>query len=365
MIKSAIFRKYFLPGFVFQSILIGGGYGTGRELVEFFLNYGPLGGLLAMLLISTVIWCAVFTVTFELARATRAYDYRNFMRQLLGRAWGLYEVCYLVSLPLVLAVIAAAAGSILEGTFMLPYYAGVIGMMVCIGFLVFKGTSTIEELLSMWSFVLYAVYIALFLWSLSRYGGEILSNLSSKEMLPGWFMGGVKYAAYNLGAVPAILFSLRHVETRKEAIGAGLLAAPIGILPGVFFYLSMVGQYPGILDQAVPANYLLGILGSKAFLFTYQVVLLGTLVETGTGLIHAFNERVAAEFVERKLTMPSFLRPAVALLLMVAASLFARFGLIDLIAKGYGTIAWGFLLVFVIPVLTLGLRKILQTQEHR
>ena len=49
MFESPRFKKYFLPGFVFQSMVIGGGYGTGRELVEFFLRYGPLGGLLGML----------------------------------------------------------------------------------------------------------------------------------------------------------------------------------------------------------------------------------------------------------------------------------------------------------------------------
>ena len=38
--NSGFFKKYLLPGFVFQSIVIGGGYGTGRELVEFFMTTG-------------------------------------------------------------------------------------------------------------------------------------------------------------------------------------------------------------------------------------------------------------------------------------------------------------------------------------
>ena len=44
MLDAPFFRKYLLPGFVFQSIVIGGGYGTGRELVEFFLKFGPWAG---------------------------------------------------------------------------------------------------------------------------------------------------------------------------------------------------------------------------------------------------------------------------------------------------------------------------------
>ena len=72
------FQRYLLPGFVFQSMIIAGGYGTGRELVEFFLQYGPVGGLLGMLLPATILMGVFCAIAFELARLTRSYDYRNF-----------------------------------------------------------------------------------------------------------------------------------------------------------------------------------------------------------------------------------------------------------------------------------------------
>ena len=43
---SSWFQRFLLPGFAFKAVVIGGGYATGRELVEFFV--GRLGGLLAM-----------------------------------------------------------------------------------------------------------------------------------------------------------------------------------------------------------------------------------------------------------------------------------------------------------------------------
>ena len=86
MFSSRFWQRYLLPGFVFQSMVIAGGYGTGRELVEFFLNFGPTGGLLGMWLVSTVVWSAVCAVTFELARMTKTYEYRSFTRVLLGPA---------------------------------------------------------------------------------------------------------------------------------------------------------------------------------------------------------------------------------------------------------------------------------------
>jgi uncharacterized membrane protein YkvI len=38
----------------------------------------------------------------------------------------------------------------------------------------------------------------------------------------------------------------------------------------------------------------------------------------------------------------------------------SQVGIVALIAKGYGTLAWGFLLVFTLPLLTLGTWRIIR-----
>jgi uncharacterized membrane protein YkvI len=88
-------------------ICIAGGYGTGRELVQFFLLYGPAGGLLGMIP-ATLIVSATCMIGFELARKSRTYDYRSFLQVLLGRGWFIYEIAYLFSIVLILAVIGSA-----------------------------------------------------------------------------------------------------------------------------------------------------------------------------------------------------------------------------------------------------------------
>ena len=62
--------------------------------------------------------------------------------------------------------------------------------------------------------------------------------------------------------------------------------------------------------------------------------------------------------------MPVRLRPVIAIgMLSIGAALSAQVGLRDLIASGYGTITWGFIIVFVIPVLTLGVWNIFQAHH--
>ena len=355
--RSAFFQKYLLPGFVFQSIVIAGGYGTGRELVEFFLGLGPLGGLLAMGL-AMVIWSAVAATSFELARLTRSYDYRTFCLHLLGRAWFLYEILYFVMAFLVLAVIAAAAGAILRQTFGAPELAGIVSMMAAVGFLTLRGTPAIERFLAGWSFVLYGFFAVFFVWCVMRFGESIGAGFAASTVDTRWVLGGVAYAGYNLQMIPAVLFTMRHSETRRQAVGAGLLTGPIAMLPGLLFYVAMVGQYPAILSETVPANFLLTVIGSRIFQIVFQVVLFGTLVETGIGLVHGFNERLATTYVERGREMPNHLRPLIAIAMVAVGAVSAQIGLIDLIARGYATVTWGFVMVFVIPVLTVGVWKI-------
>ena len=357
MFSSRQFRCYFLPGFIFQSVLIGGGYGTGRELVEFFLSTGPLTGLLGML-VSTLTWCLVCGVTFELARSAQTYDYRSFSKFLLGRAWVLYELYYLFALVITLAVLGSAAGNILTETFRLPYFLGVVFVMASVAALVFKGSAAIERHLSLWSLVLYGIYVVLFCWTFSRFHSEIWAALSSADLDSGWFLSGLRYAGYNVALVPALLFSVRHIETRREALTAGILAGPIGMIPGVLFMFAMIAHYPLVVEQTVPANFVVGELDSNAFRLIFQIGLVGTLIETGGGLVHSFNERLSASYAEHGRTMPQKIRPVIAVAVLLVATAIAQFGLVELVARGYGMLTWAALCVYVIPVVTLGLWKL-------
>ncbi|MCP2604573.1 hypothetical protein NLC29_00255 [Candidatus Aminicenantes bacterium AH-873-B07] len=357
-LNSSFFKKYLLPGFIFQSVVIAGGYGTGRELVEFFLNYGPLGGLLGMLLITTIMWSLILILTFEFSRVFRAYDYRTFFIKLLGSMWFLFEIIYFILLFIVLAVIGSAAGVLLRDNFGLPYMVGVGIMLGAIGFLTFKGSNLIEKFLSSWSIVLYIIYGIFLITALIKFGPEIKKNFSQAIIIPKWALGGFKYALYNMGIIPAVLFCLNHIERRKEAIIAGFLGGLIGIIPGLLFFISVVGFYPEILPIEVPAVYVLQKIGSPVLLIVFQIVLFGTLIETGTGFIHAVNERIQSSLLSKGKVFPQWLRPFIALILLLGGLGISTFGLINLIAKGYGGISWGFFLIYIIPLFTLGFYKL-------
>ena len=351
------FKKYLLPGLVFQSVVIAGGYGTGREIVEFFLMKGPKAGMAAML-VSTVVFSIVAAATYDFARVFRTYDYRHFYKKLLGPIWPLFEVCFIVLLALIGAVIGAAAGSILQEIFGLPYAVGVVGIMLAVAFLVFKGSATIERVLTVWSFVLYGVYVVLFFWAFARFGPVIRTTFSSDSVSGGWFLDGMAYAGYNVVVATMVLFVVRHLETRKDAMIAGAVTGPLAMIPALLLYVAMAGVYPEVLDRPVPINYLLEMLGSPWFQIVFQVMLFGTLIESGAGLIHALNERIDGLARERGGELSPRTRAAIAIGFLVIASSLAPLGLMDLIAKGYGTLTWAFIALYVVPIVTWGVWRV-------
>lgn len=357
--NNSWFQRYLLPGFIFQSVIIAGAYGSGRELEQFFLHLGPVGGLCGMA-VTTVVFSIVLMASFEFARRFRLFDYRSFFRALLGPAWPLYEILYVLLMILVISIVGAAAGDILRDAFGLPAFLGTSGIMILIALLVFYGTPAIERFLALWSFVLYGTYLTFLGWHLVQHGGQILGNLQSVPSNPGWWQQGIAYSGYNVAAIPAILFCLRHMRKRREALAAGLLGGILGMLPAVLFFVAMIGQFDTLAAEAdggrLPVTILISTLSAAGlFVWLFPIVLFGTFIETGAALIHGVNERLDHTFAEHGIRMLAWMRPAVAFAILIVAVVLAdAVGLTGLVARGYGTITWGFLLVYVLPVLTYG-----------
>lgn len=357
--KSSGFQRFLLPGFAFKAVVIGGGYATGRELAEFFLPSGPRGGLAAMLL-ATMLWSIVCAITFAFARATRSFDYRTFFKQLLGPGWFAFEIAYVLFVIVILSVFGAAAGAIGAATLGLPSIVGTLALALAIILFVTFGNASVERLFKYVSFLLYGVYILFVLLSFSSFGDRIISNLQVPAPSTGWALGGITYASYNIVGAVVVLPVMRHMTSRRDAVVAGLIAGPLAMLPAVLFFTCMVAFYPAIGAETLPSDFILRQLHIPLFHLLFQVMIFAALLESGSGAVHAINERVAAVWRTRRgtdLTAPS--RASIAALLLVGCIFVAdRFGLVALIASGYRLLAYALLAVYVLPLLTIGLFRL-------
>lgn len=357
ILDRRFFRVYIIPGAVFQSVMVGGGYGTGREIVEYFTSFGAIGGLLGVG-VAYLVLASVLAVTFEFSRHFSAYDYRSFFKHLLGPGWVAFEILIILLFLLILAVLAAAAGNILRDNFGIPYIVGLSIMLGVVGVLTFFGQKFIEKALTFWSFFLYAVFLAFFIAVFSGDGVSLTDAIEKAEMQSGWWRSGFKYALYNLSVAPLLLYVVRGIETRGEALRSGAVAGAIALTPAVIFHLAFLTAWPEVLNEAIPAYWMLTHLGLTALMVTFSVMLFGTFIETGAGMLQGINDRIDGYLAEvRSTSLSPLMRAVIAVSAILLSAGLSLFGITSLVAKGYGTMAWGFLVVYVIPLLTIGVYR--------
>ena len=356
---SSWFQRFLLPGFAFKAVVIGGGYATGRELAEFFMPSGPWGGVAAMAL-ATLIWSAVCVATFAFARLVGARDYLSFVRALLGPGWVVFEIAYVLFVVLILAVFGAAAGAIGEAMFGLPKLVGTLTLMAGIALFATFGNTSVERLFKYVSFLLYAVYAIFVVLAITRFGDRILAGFSVPASADGWALGGVTYASYNIIGAVVILPVLRHLTSTRDAVIAGAIAGPLAMVPALLFFVCMVAYYPEVANETLPSDFLLQKLNLPVFHLLFQFMIFAALLESGTGAVHAINERIDKAWrVRHGVELSAASRLTIALVLLVGCMLLAdRFGLVGLIAKGYRALAAIFLAVYVLPVMTLGVARL-------
>ena len=357
--RSSWFQRFLLPGFAFKAVVIGGGYATGRELAEFFLPAGPWGGLMAMLL-AMAIWSVVCAVTFSFARATQAYDYRSFFRNLLSPFWVGFEIAYVLFVVLILSVFGAAAGAIGAATLGLPSLVGTLALAAAIALFVTFGNASVERLFKYVSFLLYGVYVVFIILALSRFGDRIAAAFAQPATHSDWALGGITYASYNIVGAVVILPVIRHLTSRRDAIVAGLIAGPLAMLPALLFFTAMVAWYPGIAAETLPSDYLLQRLDIPAFHMLFQLMIFAALLESGTGSVHAINERISGVWEARHgHGLSHRARAAIATMLLIGCIFVAdRVGLVALIGSGYRILAYTLLALYVLPLLTVGIYRL-------
>jgi uncharacterized membrane protein YkvI len=353
------FQRFLLPGLAFKAVVIGGGYATGRELAEFFIGSGPVGGLQGMVL-AMLIWSLVCALTFLFARLVGAYDYRSFFQSLLGPFWIAFEIAWLLLLILILAVVSAAAGAIGAALFGWPEWIGTLLLALAIVGVTSYGTGAAEKLFRYSSTLIYVVYALFLVLALLSFGERIPAQLARPVPDDGWAIAGVTYASYNLVAAVAILPFLRHLTSRRDALVAGVLSGPLAMLPAILFFLCMAAYYPEIDDEPLPSDFLLRRIGLGWFHLLFQLMIFCALLETGIGIVNAFVERFANRRGGERL--PHRTRLLIAAVLVLGSGFAASaIGLVELIARGYGAFGYIMLGVFVLPLVTIGLWRIVRT----
>lgn len=366
------FGKFVLPGIILQSVMIGGGYATGREIVEYGAKYGALGWLSGL---GTFLGFAVIAaLTYELIRLTKAYDFKTFMKTIGGPLWIVFDIVYLLFMVVIIAVMASATGNIVEQTLGLNYWVGVVAITVVVAILNFYGSRLIERFETLGTVALYAGYIIFAILVIGTFGKNISTVFANHDTS---FIGGsvsagkalwsgVLYCAYNLVVMPATFFTIERQTRRVESVVSGIIGGVLATIPWFLTYFAVMCFYPNpdVLGASVPWLAMMQGTAGPVVIAIFGIVMGWTLIETSTGIIHAALERVNNGLKEaHKPPMTGKQQAILTIIVLVGSMVLSKVGIIDLIATVYNALSYAFLAIYVLPLITVGVYKIFKLRK--
>lgn len=371
-LTGGAFGRLLLPGIVLQSVLIGGGYASGREVVEYGARFGVYGAGAVVVVFLGFSLMAI--LTFEFARLSHAYEYKAFMRGLIGWAWPAFDLLFGAMAILIIAVMASAAAGIMEQVLGVPPVVGTSVIILAVGTLCFYGTTLIEGFKSIGSGLLYVAYLLFAVVVLTRHGSELGGAFSAEGMKAfpdatagAALLAGVIYVGYNLAVFPAVLFTLHRQQTRRHTVTAGMIAGAMMTLPFALTWLCLLAYYqsPAVFEAPVPWLSMLEGAGGPWLLVVFALVMGWTLLETSVGLIHALLDRVDRNLARPGVGLSRPVRGALGAGVLVAAAALSQIGIIALVARGYTIMGYLFIALFALPLMTIGVARMLRKDVVR
>ena len=365
--------RYVLPGIILQSVLIGGGYATGREIVEYGAKYGAMGWLSGFA--SFIGFSLMAILSFEMVRLFKLYDFKSLLKSLIGPFYRLFDVVYIMLMLIIIAVMSSATGAILEQMTGLNYWVGVSVITVVVGILNFYGEKIIACFESVGTVLLYIGYISFSALVISQGSGHISQVMNTGDIsftpdvtVLSALWTGILYVGYNLVVFPASFFTIKEQTNTRQSVIGGLIAGLLMTIPWFMTYFAIMAFYPDTSVLAAPVPWLVMMTADKApsWLFLFFGLVMGwTLIETATGMIHAMLGRIDKGLADSgRPAMARSRRAVLTIAILAASAVLAKFGIIDLIAKGYNALSYAIIVLLLVPLLTVGLYKIVKKERE-
>lgn len=274
--------------------VIGAGFASGQEIVQFFTMYGSkglLGILLTGLLFS---WLGVKVLL--LSHRIRAQSYQDLVRHICGRLLGnLFNLFIALFLLGGLCVMLAGSGSISFYYLKLPYNLGVFITVLLTAFIVLCGMRSIMFANTIIVPALILTTCAVCIMSLSHHGvsAKLLTIPANPlAFTPYWLLSPFLYVAYNMTLALTLLVPMGGTikDASILARGGWWGGAGLGII-ALLLVIVTLAHYPAAALEEIPMLFITKFQGPLPTAL-YMFVLWAEMLTTAIASLYGFAQVV-------------------------------------------------------------------------
>ncbi|MCK1992684.1 hypothetical protein GW626_06660 [Peribacillus muralis] len=324
---------------VYVGTVVGAGFATGKEIVEFFTRYGFYGFL--GILIAGYIFIFSGTKIMLVSARINASSYEEFNQFLFGRkVAGIINIFFLIMLLGVTAVMISGSGAVFEEQLGIPKSIGSWSTIILASLVLMMGMRGVFTVNSFVVPIMICFSIILFCSTLGN--GDFFSTLTKvpeDAITLKTILSPFAYTAFNLALAQAVLVPVAY-EVRDEKIikhGAilGGIFLTIILLTGHFSLMML----PDVNRYEIPSAAIMRTAASQLY-WMFILVIYGEIFTSVIGNIYGLQRQIS-----RYIKLPSILIIALIFLVALGISEFGYGRLLGYIYPVFGYISLIFLML--------------------
>jgi uncharacterized membrane protein YkvI len=263
-----IWGRALLIGFTYIGTVVGAGFATGQEILQFFTLYGQWAVL--SILLSSFLFLWLGTKIMLISRELRAKSYEDLNAHLFGETAGRWISMFIFILLLTItAVMLAGAGAVFQEHFNLSYQSGLLFTALLVLIVNSNGMNGIKTVNSIVVPLMLLFLMIILFTTLQMPTSDHFLSLETAQPLWRIVLSPFVYAAFNLSLAQSVLVPLGATTENPRVIQLGGLLGGIGItimlLAG---HISLSAHMPGVSQYNIPMGYIISTLGPMiSFLF--------------------------------------------------------------------------------------------------
>jgi len=351
--------------FVWFTTHFGGGFSSGRQLVDFYVSYGWYAIFTPF--ISLTIMAFVYYFAWKSSVVHWAFDYYSWGKKFYGRYSAVFGTANSIMYNLILltatSVAFATGGSVLKELFGSPYVLNTVIIALLILLLTIFGAEVVRRAATVMAILIIGGMVAIYATNLVvnfPLLKQVILQAPSPKGAGGAVWKAITYAGFQVCLIGAFVSVADVLRTKQDVFRATLYGF---IVNAVILWLATAGaltHYPAINNEVVPIIYIArhsvgeGVAGAIV-----SGLILLAVISTGVSCVYGGAKRIVVALQERlgdKATSKGArtIHIVSSLVYVAVTWAIALFGLLPLISKGYGTLGVLAIPLIIIPVLVKG-----------
>ncbi|MBP2239926.1 putative membrane protein YkvI [Cytobacillus eiseniae] len=276
---------------VYVGTVVGAGFATGREIVEFFSRFGFIGFI--SILMSGYIFIFLGSKAMRISAQIQATSYQELNEYLFGKFFGrMINLLMLLMLLGVCAVMLAGAGAVFEEQIGLSKEFGIfltIGLSIIVMIVGIKGLFAVN-LFVVPMMIIFSFLLLILSMKLPHFMDQLLFIPYAED---GWkaVVAPFSYAALNLTLAQAVLVPVAAEIKDDQTIKMG------GMLGGLALTIILISSHmtlvmlPNLESYEIPMGVIMRTIASS-FFWIYVFIIYGEIFTSVIGNVFGVERQV-------------------------------------------------------------------------